>query len=281
IRAYDPRREGRCTAQFVMGQLDVIRYPEGTSIICENQGVLAVTLRAIKELRIPGISETIQDAHLAKSEELYRSYYDAAKKFMRPARDIDDAIGFAEIFPEFLSLWLFQRKILTDEMVVNHLDRIPNMMARKDCPYPAEDGTVRPILIGLPEGDQPWRYFTDTWHPMISDSFARGYANHGADGMYYNGGSWMRIEICGYVAGKLHGWTRCKEAIANRLWAEINIDPNFPTSQEYIATAPANPFFGFHRVFAWNSFVCQALELAGMRSPDMDPDHSAIEKINL
>ncbi len=281
LNAYDPRREGLCTAQFVMGQLDVIRYPEGTSIICENQGVFAVTLRTIKELQIPGITETIHDAQLAKAEELYRSYYDPTKKFMRPARDIDDAIGFAEIFPEFLSLWLFQRKILTDEMVVNHLERIPAMMARTDCPYPAENGTVRPILIGLPENGKPGTYFTDTWHPMISDSFARGYANHGADGTYYNGGSWMRIEICGYVAGKLHGWARYKEAIANRLWSEINIDVNFPTSQEYIATAPANPFYGYHRVFAWNSFVCQALEMAGLRTPEMDPDHSAIAKINL
>jgi len=281
VKAYDPRREGLCTAQFVMGQLDVIRYPEGTSVICENQGMLAVTLRAIKELRIPGMSETIQDAHLAKAEELYRSYYDPSKKFMRPARNIDDAIGFAEIFPEFLSLWLFQRKILTDEMVVHHLDRIPLVMSRAECPYPSENGTVRPILIGLPEGGKPWRYFTDAWHPMINDSFARGYANHGADGTYYNGGSWMRIEICGYAAGKLHGWSKYKEAIANRLWAEINIDPSFPTSQEYIATAPANPFFGYHRVFAWNSFVCPALEMAGLRTPEMDPDHSANPKINL
>jgi hypothetical protein len=281
INAYDPRREGLCSAQFVMGQLDVIRYPEGTSIICENQGMLAVTLRVIRELQIPGLSGTIQDTHLAKAEELYRRYYDPAKKFMRPARDIDDAIGFAEIFPEFLSLWLFQHKILTDEMVVNHLDRIPAMMARAACPYPGENGTVRPILIGLPEGGKPWRYFTDTWHPMISDSFARGYANHGADGTYYNGGSWMRIEICGYVTGKLHGWSKYKEAIANRLWAEINVDPDFPTSQEYIATAAANPFYGYHRVFAWNSFVCQALEIAGLRKPEMDPDHSVIAKNNL
>jgi len=273
LNSYDPRREGLCTAQFVMGQLDVIRYPAGTSIICENQGMLAATLRAIKELRIPGLSETIQDAHLAKAEELYRSYYDPEKKFMCPARNIDDAIGFAEIFPEFLSLWLFQRKILTDEMVVNHLDRIPLMMARPDCPHPAANGTVRPILIGLPEGGKPWRYFTDTWHPMISDSFARGYANHGADGTYYNGGSWMRIEVCGYVTGKLHGWSKYKEALANRLWAEINIDPTFPTSQEYLASDPGNPEFGGHRVFAWNAFVLSALELAGLRTPDMDPDY--------
>ena len=31
-------------------------------------------------------------------------------------------------------------------------------------------------------------------------------------------------------------------AIANRLWAEINIAPDFPTSQEYLATDPSTPF---------------------------------------
>jgi hypothetical protein len=278
LRTYDPRGEGRCWAQFVMGQLDVIRYPEGTSVICENQGILAVTLRVIKELQIPGVSETIQESRLARAEELYRGYYDPRKKFLRPARDIDDAIGFAEIFPEYLSLWLFNRKLLTDEMVVNHLDRIPAMMPRAECPFPQAKGTVRPILIGLRPGGngKEWSYFDEKWHPMISDSFAATYANHSADGIYYNGGSWMRIEICGYVAGMFHGWSPAKEAIANRLWAELYIAPEFPTSQEYIATDPANPYYGYHRVFAWNSFVLQPLELAGLRTADMDPGNSSI-----
>src|SRR5271165_4259732 len=128
LHTYDPTREGLCRAQFVLGQLDVIRYPEGTSAICENQGMLAVTLRVIQELQIPGLSESLSEEYIARAEVQYRSYYDPARKFMRPARDITDAIGFAEIFPEYLSLWLFGRKILTDEIVVNHLDRIPVMM---------------------------------------------------------------------------------------------------------------------------------------------------------
>ena len=279
LRTYDPRHVGVCWAQFVMGQLDVIRYPEGTSAICENQGMLAVIARAIKELQIAGVSETISDEYLGKTEELYRNYYDPTRKFMRPARDIGDAIGFAEIFPEFLSLWLFGRKMLSDEMVVNHLDRIPTMMHRKDCPHPEAGGAVRPILIGLPEagaGASSWKYFTEKWHPMVSDSFAASYANQGMDGIYYNGGSWMRIEVCGYVTGQLHGWSGATKAIANRLWAELNIDPEFPTSQEYLATDPAHPFFGYHRVFAWNSFILLALELAGLRSADMDPDYRKV-----
>jgi hypothetical protein len=273
LATYDPEREAICTAQFVMGQLDVIHYPEGTKILCENQGMLAVLLRVIRELRIPEVSATISDSYIAKAEQEYRSYYDAKRGFLFPARNITDAIGFSDVFPEFLSLWLFKRPILTDEMVVSHLNHIPVMLPRDDCPYPGEGGTVRPIFIGLSEGKQ-WSYFADKWHPMVSDSYASSYANKAADGIYYNGGSWMRIEICGYVTGKLHGWKMADHAIQNRLWAEIHTDENFPTSQEYLPTDPSNPLFGYHRVFAWNSFVLQALEIARLREPAMDPGYS-------
>ena len=273
LATYDPQREAICTAQFVVGQLDVIHYPEGTKILCENQGMLAVLLRVIRELRIPQISASISESYLAKAEHEYRSYYDAERGFLLPARNIKDAIGFSDIFPEFLSLWLFKRPMLTDEMVVNHLNHIPVMLPRRDCPYPDEGGTVRPIFIGFPKRND-WGYFTDKWHPMVSNSFAAGYADKAADGIYYNGGSWMRVEVCGYVTGKLHGWKRADHAIANRLWAETHADDNFPTSQEYLPTCAGNPFYGFHRVFAWNAFVLQALELARLREPAMDPDYS-------
>jgi hypothetical protein len=274
LRTYDRRRDGSCWAQFVMGQLDVIDYPEGTSEICENQGMFAVTLRVIKELKIASVSDRISDAYIERAEAAYRSYYDATRKIVRPTRNVNDAIGFGEIFPEFLSLWLFGQKILTDAMLVNHLDRIPALLPNKDCPYPDAGGTVRPIFIGLKPGGKGWDYFNDSWHPMISKTHGANYADHNMDGIYYNGGSWMRIEICGYVAGKLHGWSKADRAIANRLWAEINISQDFPTSQEYLATDPAHPFFGYHRVFAWNAFVLMAMEVAGLRRPEMDPDYS-------
>jgi hypothetical protein len=273
LAAYDPKREAVCTAKFVMGQLDVIQYPEGTSILCENEGMLAVLLRTIRELEIPELSATISQSYIAKAEEGYRSYYDASLGFLCPARNIRDAIGFADIFPEFLSLWLFNRKILTDEMVVSHLNRIPVMLPRNNCPFPEEGGSVRPIFIGLPKGGKDWSYFNEKWHPMVSDSYAAGYAGKAADGVYYNGGSWMRIEICGYITGKLHGWKKAERAIANRLWAELHIDADYPTSQEYLPTDEKNRFFGYHRVFAWNAFVLQALETAKLRKQEMDPGY--------
>ena len=274
LRTYDRNHNGTCWAQFVMGQLDVIAYPEGTVDLCENQGMLAVTLRVIKALGIPGLSEEISEDYIDQAEKIYKSYYDPQLKFLLPARNIKDAIGFAEIFPEFLSLWLFGRKILTDEMVLSHLERIPVLLPDDAAPHPEASGTVRPIFIGLTPGGKGWDYFTETWHPMISKEHAATYANHNMDGIYYNGGSWMRIEICGYVTGKLHGWTKADHAIENRLWAETNLSPNFPTSQEYLATDRKHPFFGYHRVFAWNAFVLRAMEMAGLRTPEMDPDYS-------
>jgi len=273
LNTYDKHGDGVCWAEFVMGQNDVIHYPEGTRDICNNQGVWAVTLRVIKELAIPGISETISEEHLRKAEGAYRSYYDPALHRMISVRGETNAISFDAIWPEFLSLWLFNHKILSDEMICNQLDHMPVMLPNAVAPYPEEGGTVRPILVGLQEQSPGWKYFTDKYHPMSSDEFASSYSDHRKDGMYYNGGSWMQIEICGYVAGKLHGWKRANKAIANRLWAEINTSPDFPTSQEYLATDPGNPEFGGHRVFAWNAFVLSALELAGLRTPDMDPDY--------
>jgi hypothetical protein len=274
LDAYDPRREGICTAKFVMGQLDVIEYPKGTNILCENQGMLSVLLRVIRALEIRGVSESISESYIAKAEEEYRSYYDADLGWMVPARNMRDAIGFSDIFPEFLSLWLFERKILTDAMVISHLNHIPVMLPRKDSPFPDEGGSLRPIFIGKPKGKE-WSYFTEKWHPMASDSYAASYVGKAMDGVYYNGGSWMRVEVCGYVTGKYHGWRPAERAIANRLWAEIHTDEDFPTSQEYLATEVKNPFFGYHRVFAWNSFVLQALELAQLRSPEMDPEYAS------
>jgi hypothetical protein len=268
LRTYDPGRNGICRAEFMIGQNDVMQFPGGTTQIAVNQGMWAVTLRVLKELALPGISEQISDSQIENAENAYRSYYEPSLKRVQPARGVTDAIGFEEIFPEFLSLWLFHRKILSDEMVRNHLDQVPTLLPREDAPHP-EVGTVRPILIGL--ANDGWRYESETWHPMVGNEHASRYSGHHMDGTYYNGGSWMRIEICGYVTGKLHGWTKADNAIANRLWAEIDIDPDFPTSQEYLATDPAHPFFGFHRVFAWNSFVFQALEMAGLRSASMDP----------
>jgi len=273
---FDPDRDGICRAKFVMGMNDIVDYPNWTENLAINQGVWAVTLRVIKELNIPGISEKISEEYIEKAEEAYRSYYNPDKKLLCPKHSIDDVICLDSLHPEFMSLWLFGRKILTDEMVINTLEQVPLFWPREDAPFPEEGkkGVIAPITIWLKKNaPKGWSYFTEKYHPVMNEAFGKDYANHARDGMYYNGGSWLRPEILAYTAGKLHGWKKADARIANRLWAEINLRYDFPTSQEYLATTAENVDKCVHRVFCWNVFALQALEMTGQRTPQMDPDY--------
>ena len=100
LNTYDPQLSGISHAKFIIGQNDVMEFPNGTSDIAVNQGMWAVTLRVIKALDVAGVSETISDVAIENAENAYRSYYDPQLKRVRPARDVTDAIGFEEIFPE-------------------------------------------------------------------------------------------------------------------------------------------------------------------------------------
>ena len=91
------------------------------------------------------------------------------------------SITFNSLLPEFVSWWLFNRPILTSEMVINTLNRIPYRNG------------YSPIISHV--GDI---YFTQENKPFLPICF-------GIMGVYYNAGSWLREEICGYVAGLKHG----------------------------------------------------------------------------
>lgn len=277
---FDPNRDGVCRAKFVMGMNDIVDYPEWTEDLAINQGIWAVTLRVMKELNIPEISKTISEEYIEKAEEAYRRYYNPGRKLFCPRHSIDDVICLDTFHPEYMSLWLFGRKILTDEMVINTLEKIPMFWPCEDAPFSEEGkrGVVAPVSIWLKK-DAPngWSYFTDKYYPVMNEEFGSTYANHACDGMYYNGGSWLRPEILAYAAGKMHGWKKADARIANRLWAEINLWKDFPTSQEYLATTRENRDKCYHRVFCWNVFALQALELIGQRSPQMDPDYGSAE----
>jgi hypothetical protein len=95
------------------------------------------------------------------------------------------------------------------------------------------------------------------------------------NGIYYNAGSWMREEICGYVAGMKHGWKPAEKRVKDRLTAEITLNPDEPFSHEFLPydlTVP-NCWWPSTRVFSWNVFVLKALEVAGMRTPEQDPNY--------
>jgi hypothetical protein len=242
----DANGDGISSARFVLGQNDCVEYPDRTSNLSVNQGMLAVTLRVAQELGLPVTNDYIEKANAG-----YRAFYDKKRGYLVDNKAYPYVITFNSLLPEFVSLWLFNEPILTSEIVNNTLDKVPTKNGYSPLIFHAKN-----------------IYFTMENKPFSPNLFWD-------NGIYYNAGSWMREEICGYIAGMKHGWKPAKKRITDRLATEINLNPDEPFSHEFLPydlTVP-NCWWPSTRVFSWNVFVLKALEVAGMRIPEDDPNY--------
>jgi len=240
INELDADGDGICRARFVLGQNDCVEYPNGTSDLSVNQGMLAITLRVAQ-----GLGLSVSNAYIEKANAGYRSFYDKKKGYFIDNRAFDYVITFNSLLPEFVSWWLFDEPILTDEMVINTLNKVPT-----------KNG-YSPLIFHVKD-----TYFTQKNKPFSPNLFWD-------NGVYYNAGSWMREEICGYVAGLKHGWKPAEKRIRDRMHAEITLNQDEPFSHEFLPYDLSVPgcWWPSTRVFSWNVFVLKALEVAGMRVP--------------
>ena len=238
INELDPDKDGICIARFVLGQNDVVDYPAGTTDLAVNQGMWAVTLKVAKELGFP-----VNEEYIEKANAAYRAFYDKKSGYLIDNKKFKHVISFNSLLPEFASIWLFNKTILTDEMVINTLNKIPY-----------KNG-YSPIMADVKNV-----YFTFENKPFSPNMFWE-------NGIYYNAGSWMREEICGYVAGMKHGWKPAERRIRERLRTEITLHPDEPFSHEFLPynLSEKDCWWPSTRVFSWNVFVLKALEVAGMR----------------
>jgi hypothetical protein len=268
LNEFDGDKDGICRSHFILGQVDVIDYPEKTDRLAVNQGLFAVALRTIKELGYD-ISET----YIEQAEQGYRDFYDSKRKHLLFDRDFPEIITLSDLEPEFFSLWLFDRPILADSMVVNHLEQIPVLNKVAGSPHP-DYGTTAPICIRLTGDEKGYAYLTPDYQPF-GEFGKSNYGDGARDGLYYNGGSWMRAEYCAYVTGLKHGWDMARILMENRVWAEINLNPDWPFSKEFIPTkwTTTGSWWTSTRGLCWNVFILMANEVAGLRTPDMDPDY--------
>ncbi len=267
LNEFDPDRNGLCSSHFSLSQVDIVDFNPKTDRLAVNQGMLAIALRTIQELGFD-ISET----YIRKAEEGYRNFYDTARKHLLFDRNFPDIITLTDLEPEFFSLWLFDRPILTDEMVRNHLDLIPVLNKVSNSPHP-EYGTTAPICVRLIKEDPGYAYLSGDYQPF--EKFGEeNYSNGKSDGYYYNGGSWFRAEYCAYVVGLKHGWAKATPLMENRAWAEIYLHPKWPFSKEFIPTkwTTTDSWWPSTRGLCWNVFILMADELAGLRRKGMDPD---------
>ena len=267
LSEYDGDRDGKCKAHFSLSQVDIVDFNPKTDRLAVNQGMLAIVLRTIKELGFD-----ISEAYIQKAEKEYRNFYDKERKHLLFDRNFPDIITLTDLEPEFFSLWLFNRKMLTDEMVKNHLDQIPVLNKVPNSPHP-ELGTTAPICVRLTKDEKGFAYLSGDYQPF--EKFGEeNYSNGKSDGFYYNGGSWFRAEYCAYVVGMKHGWTKANKLMENRVWAEIYLNSKWPFSKEFIPTkwTSTDEWWESSKGLCWNVFILMANEVAGLRTPEMDPD---------
>lgn len=268
LNEFDEDGDGKCKSHFSLSQVDIVDFNPKTDRLGVNQGMLAIALRTIKELGFD-----IAESYIQKAEEEYRNFYDAERKHLLFDRNYPDIITLTDLEPEFFSLWLFNKPILTDKMVVNHLDQIPLLNKVTNSPHP-EYGTTAPICVRLIKDAPGFAYLSGDYQPFEKFG-AENYSNGKSDGYYYNGGSWFRAEYCAYVVGLKHGWTKASTIMENRIWAEIYLNPEWPFSKEFIPTkwTSTDTWWVSTRGLCWNVFILMANEVAGLRTPGMDPDY--------
>ncbi len=224
----------------------------------DMQGYYPVVLRCAAEM---GLSVT--EKELSGARSAYRNLYDPGLGHIIYA-DFPDRRNIlcpGVFFGEFLSLWLWNEPILSDEAVVNTLEKLP----------------VSPVCGGIPGwvyyADGKIEYFTKERNPF---SVAAGQDIPWKPGVYTNGAAWFYQDYYAYAVGHKHGWKPALERMKQRAAAELGYSRDWPISWEWLPTTEeaareCRPE-GLTKVFGWNASMLIANELVGLRRPEWDPD---------
>ncbi len=211
---------------LLLGKRDTVAY---------TQGVTAVALRALAELGMklpPGL--------LDKAEAAYAGLYRPDLGTMTMAGG-SELLDVSCLVGEHLSMRLFKRPLVSDEVVANTLSTFSK--AR----FP--DGT----FLGFRVATQlDGSFMPEEWFAPAPDNWP---------GHYHNGGSWLLYDAIALHTGMAHGVDNTPELFRARLAAETRYTA---TLHEYIATDPDSYDFGhvpfaWRTGYAWNSYVATLL----------------------
>lgn len=181
--------------------IDTFYYTEN-SVSAYLQGIYAVSLRCAKELGLNVNQSTID---LAITE--YRNLYDSTNKYLKFASD-KSMLAPDVLTPEALSIFLFNEKILTADIVMNTLDKL-KFRLKTECGMKCLanlDGTFL-----TPENND----FLFQYQP----------------GHYHNGASWFLWEYLAYYVGFHYGFSGAKSLAYSRINQELGREK---TSHEFL-----------------------------------------------
>lgn len=212
---------------LVLANRDTVAY---------NQGVVAVALRAARELGLAPAEQRV-DAAARAYRALYRDDLGTLPLSAQTTlRDVSSLVG------DYLSWSYFGQPLLASEQVRSTLAGF----ARATFP----DGE----FLGFRVVTQLDGSFLPTsWFAPAPDNFP---------GHYHNGGSWLLYDALALGSALRHGVAEAAELLAARLRAEVRTDWSL---HEYLATDPDQPDFGgvpfpWRRDYAWNAYVGRVIE---------------------
>jgi hypothetical protein len=213
--------------------------------------MLAIALRTIKELGFD-----ISEDYIGKAGQEYRNFYDLKSIFVRQ--------NFRYYYMSRLRTRIFLpygcsvNHILTDEMVINHLNQI-RCSTEEFAASRIRHGTACIRLTKYQTG----LCLSERSYQPFGEFGKSNYADGSQDGVYYNGGSWFRAEYCAYVVGQKHGrkWQKNPDGKSG-LEAKLISIKNGPTVK-FIPWTTTDSWWPSTRGLCWNIFILMADEVAG------------------
>lgn len=250
VRAYD-FAQTHTQEDFYVSPPGAFRYwldtmqLEVSDALAYNQGLLCLARRAMVNLGLAKVNE----GHVAAAQRGYRSFFDNARGYVQCAKAsrFASAQDVSALLPEFLSRYLYNEAILSDSMVLAHVNRILGNAA-----VLARNGT----LVGLKVlSASSGAFFPPAWFFVPGDNIP---------GRYHNGAHWPLYSIV--ILALAYQITRSStyaRQIGEMVWNELAADPH---SKEFVVLTPgavgtSDPA---RSDYTWNSLIPIACRWSGL-----------------
>lgn len=211
---------------------DGLKVPS-PQVFAYNQGLFCVALKCLEEMNI--VKDT---GVLLKAEAAYANMVNPKDGISLPQREKSDVIDVSSLAGEALSLYYFNKPLLSDLRVQATFDRFSKVY------YPDGKFLGFKVISSFDGSFRPVKEFS------IFDF------NHSGD--YQNGASWLLYDALAlYAAGK-HQIPDASKLLLQRLESEFRSSYK---SHEYLKTSQENigETEKFRDNYGWNSFVTKLL----------------------
>ena len=222
-------------------QLDV------SDSLAHNQGLLCLARRAMVNLGLADVNE----GNVAAAQRAYRSFFDAASGYLTCGKSsrFATAQDVSALFPEFLSRYLYGEPILSDAMVLAHVNRILG-----NASVLSLNGTLAGIKV---LSSRSGAFLPPAW--FLVPGLNR-------EGNYHNGAHWSLYSIV--MLALAYQITRSEmyaRRIGELVWNELAADPH---SKEFIVLTPGavGTFDPLRSDYTWNALIPIACRWCGLTS---------------